>query len=103
MLKIFIKDTDKAKQWKKDVKGLNEDTARLLEETGAALSAVAENAEGEIIDEIYAYGQSILKYAKNILEAMDWIVDAIDSLIDSLLDWVNDTLTKTKQRRENVQ
>ena len=83
-VQVSIKDRNAANAWLENVRDINQDYSRAMEEAGRTLIEMKDFADGTLVDEFYNYGNTLLDAAKKTFEVIDEIADTVNKILSAV-------------------
>ena len=81
---ITINDRPAADSWLNEVRAINEDYKRAMENAANCLQEMTGEASGDIIDQIAGIGQSLMNAASQTFEAISAIAETVSKICDTV-------------------
>ena len=83
-VKVSVKDKDSANAWLERVMNINEDYHTAMKDAGDALVSMQDFADGTVVDELVAVGESLIGAANETFKAINTIADTVNTILGSV-------------------
>lgn len=95
-MQFSIGNEQAAKDWLREVQGINEEYKIAMEEAASTLESMNQFASGTLVDDIVNLGHDLLNAGQTIFNAIDQIADTVGNLVVTVGNFVDEAKEKIK-------